>query len=92
MTTVDWLYLLGVSVTWMGVAAQIVRMLRIKDANAISMWWPLALLISIFIRIPRAATATEYPVWIVAYVVSAIVVVVLIVVAAYLKLRRDSDG
>lgn len=88
MQTFDWMYLIGVVPIWVGSIAQIYRLIQLKDARSLSIWWPLALILSFAIRLPLAASAHEnYPIWGCCYVVSLLIALIMAFFIIHYKLK-----
>uniref|UniRef100_A0A6H1ZQB5 Uncharacterized protein n=1 Tax=viral metagenome TaxID=1070528 RepID=A0A6H1ZQB5_9ZZZZ len=87
MCRLDWLYLLGVGIVWIGNSHQIFKVFSTKSVDSFSLLWLGALAIGFGLRIPRAYTAKEeYPIWIACYVFSTILLLVLLGAVVYYKI------
>ena len=78
----DILYLVGLLVVWAGNTQQILRVIKTRSTKSISIFWIIAILVSIGIRLPRAVTST-YWVWQIGYVISFIICLVLVLIIVY---------
>jgi len=78
----DALYIIGLLVVWGGNIFQVKKMIKTNSTKSLSLGWLYAMMFSHVIRLPRAVTSDEW-VWAWGYVVSFVLFVVLISVAAY---------
>lgn len=88
MNIYDWLYLGFITIIWAGNVAQIYRVLKTRDVHAFSLWWLSAFLVSWSGRLPRAITATEYPIWATCYGISILIFLALYVLILYYKFKH----
>jgi len=80
----DIFYLLGLLVIWWGNIEQILKLRRTRSTKSISLRWPIAIFISISIRLPRAFFS-EYWVWGYGYLISFILCLILLCFALYYR-------
>lgn len=83
-TLLDTLYIIGLAAIWYGNFAQIVKTIKVGNANGISLQWAILLVVSIGIRSLRAILS-DYWVWGFTYIVSLVIAVVFLGVVVYYK-------
>ena len=84
----DLLYMVGSCLIWFGALAQIYRILNRKRSNDISFHYIGCLLIAHLIMLPRALDS-DYWVWTVSRIVSAILVFTLLMMVFYYREERN---
>lgn len=87
MNLFDYLYISFTSILWLGNFIQIARTIKTGDVSSFSMWWLTAFLVSWAGRIPRAATATEYRIWLITYGISFVIFGAFYAIVLYYKLK-----
>jgi len=82
----DVLYLLGLLIVWAGNLRQTWYTIKTKSTKSIAMLWPIALLVSIIIRMPLA-WSSEYWVWKIGYAISLAIMAVLLAVIIHRRVN-----